>query len=193
MGVTTDGIAIVEKVQLVEKSHDSFVGVEPRRGETSGLAEVADEMTVRLFHVRPQGSVGQLMKTAAPDHVVHASVKAELVALSLKRLKQRNERQTDGPGQRGFDQKSGPAGLLDEMYRLAVGEFGFGPGHSAADPLDEVRGPAHVHKEGVGHTEIAAYSADPGEPVGSADAMIYVPAEGEQPFRHRTVLAATSR
>jgi hypothetical protein len=35
--------------------------------------------------------VGQLVKTAAPDHMVHAAVKAQLMPFGLERLEQRDE------------------------------------------------------------------------------------------------------
>ncbi len=66
----------------------------------------------------------QLMKPPAPDDVVHAAVQAELVALRLHGLQLGDKVEADRPGERGFQNESRPAGFLDEVYRIAVGQLG---------------------------------------------------------------------
>ncbi len=89
--------------------------------------------------------------------------------------------------------KAGPAGFLDEMNRIAVGQLGLGARGALPDPLHQVGGAAHVHEERVGHTEVAADRPDPGKSVGGTDPMIDVPAEREQPLASPWRPAATSR
>ena len=58
--------------------------MEPRGGETGGLSEVPDEMTIGLLHVRLEHLVRQIVKPAAPHDMVHATVQAQLVAFRLE-------------------------------------------------------------------------------------------------------------
>ena len=146
---------------------------------------MAHEVVVRLVYVRGQILVGQLVKPATPDDVIHAAVQSQLMALGLELLDLGHEAEAHRAGQRGLEEETRPAGLLDEVYRFPVGELGLRAADALAEPLPEVGGPAEVHEEGVGHAEIAAHGADPGQSVGDADAMIDVPAKREQPIGHR--------
>ena len=82
--LAANGIAVVEKVQPVQQCHDPFVGVETRRREARRLSKVADEVPVRLFDIGLQSPIWELVESPAPDYVVHATVKAELMAFGLK-------------------------------------------------------------------------------------------------------------
>jgi hypothetical protein len=180
-------------IASIQERHDPLVGVEAGRREPSRFSEVAHEMAIRRLHVGFEYVVRQRVEAPAPDDVVHAAMETQLVTLGLHRMQQRNEGEPHRPGQRGFQDEPGPAGLLDEMDRLAVGQLGLGARGALPDPLQQVGGAAHVDEEGVGDTEVAADFPNSGEPVGSADSMINVPAEGEQPFGHCGIRLATSR
>jgi hypothetical protein len=51
-------------------------------------------------------------------------MEAELMTLCLHCLEQWNEREPYWPGECGFEEKARPAGLLDEVNCLPVGELG---------------------------------------------------------------------
>jgi hypothetical protein len=107
-------------------------------------------------------------------------------------LKQRNERETDRAREGSLDDEPRPACLLDEVNSFAVGQLGFRARHSAADPLHQVGGPAHVHEEGVRNSEIPACGLDLRKAIGSAHTVIHVPPESEKPFGHRFALTPIS-
>ena len=142
------------------------------------------EVAMGLLHVGLEHLVGQLVKPATPDHVVHAAMQAELMAFGLKRLQLGNEGEAYRAGQRRLQEEAGPSGLLDEMHRFAVGELRLGAGDALPQPFPQVGGPAHVDEEGVGHAEIAADGADARESVGDADPVIHIPPEHEEPVAH---------
>jgi hypothetical protein len=146
---------------------------------------VPQEVVVRLVHVRGQVLVGQLVKPAAPDDVIHAAVQSQLMAFGLELLNLGHEAETHRAGQGSLEDETRPAGLLDEVHRFAVGELGLRAADALAEPLPKVGGPAEVDEEGVGHAEIAAHGADPWQPIGDADPVIDVPAKREQPIAHR--------
>src|SRR6185436_18563615 len=128
---------------------------------------MTDEMPVRLPYVGPEHVVGQLVEPAAPDHVIHSAMESELVSFSLHRLQQRHEGKSHGTGKGGLEDEAGPAGFLDQVNRIAVGQLGLGPCGALPDPFDQVGGAAHVHEERVGHSEIAAGGLNSGKSVGS--------------------------
>jgi hypothetical protein len=82
--LTANGVAVIEEAQPVQQRHDPFVRVEARRGEPGWFAEVAHKVAVGLFDIGLQGTIGQLMKAAAPHHVVHAAMETQLVPLGLE-------------------------------------------------------------------------------------------------------------
>jgi hypothetical protein len=102
-------------------------------------------------------------------------MEAQLVAFGLKLLDRGNEVQPDRARERRLDQKPGPAGLLDEVDGVAVGQLGLGARDARPEPFAEVGRPADVDEEGVGHAEIAADGPDAGQTVGDADSVIDVP------------------
>ncbi len=153
---------------------------------------MAHEVPIRLLDVGPQIVLGQRLESAAPDHVVHAAVQAELVSLGLERLQLGNESEPHRPREGRLHQEAGPAGLLNEVDRLAVGELGLGAREPGPQPFPEVGGTAEIDEEGIGDAEVAARRADAREPVGDADPVIDVPAKRKQPIGHRPVLGVTS-
>ena len=153
---------------------------------------MAHEVGVGLLDVRAQVLVWELVEPAAPDDVVHPAVESQLMSLGLERVDRGHEAQADRPGEGGLDQEARPAGLLDQVDGVAVGELGAGAGDALPQPLAEVGGPAEIDEKGVGHAEITADGADARKTVGDADAMIDIPAKGEQPVAHRRALATTS-
>ena len=191
--LAADRIAVVGEAHLPDHPHHPGVGMEPRRGEAVGSPEVPHEVAVGFVHVGLEHGVGQLVEAATPDHVIHAAVETELVPLVLQLLEHRHEAEPDGPGQRGLEQEPRPPGLLNQVHRILVGELGLRADHPLSQPLAEVGGPPHVDEEGVGHAEVAADGADPGNPIGDADAVVHVPPEDELPLAHWLTLAPTSR
>src|SRR5687767_3883927 len=129
-------------------------------------------MPIRFLNVGLERGLRQLVKAAAPYHVIHTTVETQLMTLGLKRLQQRHEGEPNRPRKGGLDDETGPTGLLDEMDGFPVRQLGLGAGHAAAEPLYQVGGTAHVHEERVRHSEVPAYIADLGKAIGDADTMI---------------------
>src|SRR6476660_822299 len=90
-GSPTNGVTVIDEAQVVQQRHDSVVRIKARGGEPGRLAEVTDEVSVGFLHVRAEGFLRQLMEPPTPDHVVHAAMESQLMALSLHRVQQRNK------------------------------------------------------------------------------------------------------
>src|SRR4029078_11663498 len=109
----------------------------------------------------------------------------QLVAFGLERLDLGHEVEAHRARERGLDLEPGPAGLLDQVDRVAVRQPGPGARDPLPQPFAEVGGPAQVDEEGVGYAEVTADGTDPGEPGRDAHPMIDIPAKREEPVGHR--------
>ena len=191
-GGAADRVSIVLEAQAINQAHHPLVGIEPRSGEPDRLPEVTLEMAVGFLDVRHQKFLGQLVKPATPHDVIHAAMQAELVALPLHVMKHRHERESHRTRQGRLQKEPGPAGLLDEVDGIPIGELGPGAGKTLPQPFAQVGRAAHVDEEGVGDSEVTADGANFGDSVGDADPMIHVPAEHEELFAHRAARAPNS-
>ena len=118
-------------------------------------------------------------------------MQAEFMALGLERLDLGDEPEPDRARERRLHQEAGPAGLLDQMDRVTVGQFRLRPADALPQPLPQIGGAAQVDEKRIGNAEIPADGLDPGKPVRDAHPMIHVPAKREQPVGHRPALALT--